>query len=111
MAVVTIAEMDGCQPLLSVDRADTGSFVVVGEIDAHTAPCLIDACDACVGDLVLDLSAVTFVDSSGLRSLLALRERAAANSAQLVLRDPATPVVRLLELAGLADHFVTESVS
>ena len=48
--------------------------------------------------LTLDLSAVTFIDLSGLASLLAVNRRAATLGGSLRLKDPSRPVTRLLEL-------------
>jgi anti-anti-sigma factor len=78
---------------------------VLGDLDAATAGTLDAAFDDVVGGgarrVVVDLAAVTFLDSTGLRSLL----RAAANleGAGGTLRcAPLSPQVRrVLELSGL----------
>lgn len=64
-----------------------------------------------VGDLVLDLSRMDFADSSGLRSLVRLREQMTAANRRLVLRDPSGPIRRLLNLAGFDGLFETEHAS
>lgn len=56
----------------------------------------------------IDLSAVTFCDSSGLRSLLDVQRRVDAAEATLVLRRPAPVVRRVLEVTGLLDSFGIE---
>lgn len=61
-----------------------------------------------VGDLVLDLSRMDFADSTGLRSLIRLREQTTAANRRLVLRDPSEPIRRLLDLAGFDGLFETE---
>jgi len=58
--------------------------------------------------LTLDLSAVTFIDLSGLASLLAVNRRAAALGGSLRLKDPSRSVTRLLELTRLTGEFETE---
>ena len=103
----------------SVERAelvltttrDGGAAVigVVGELDAYSAPSLEELAaglraDGC-NDLTLDLSQTTFVDSSGLRVLLALHTDLAESPGRLVLQDPSDPVSRLLSITGLTDHF------
>lgn len=55
--------------------------------------------------LILDLSAVQFMDSSGLRAVLHLqRELASEPGGELVLLDPTTPVRKVLTLTGLDRH-------
>jgi anti-anti-sigma factor len=44
---------------------------------------------------------VTFLDSSGLRALIAAHDRHDAASRRLVIKEPASPVVRVLEITGL----------
>jgi anti-anti-sigma factor len=54
------------------------------------------------GQLIeVHLSDVTFMDSAGIHTLLALRLRAGQAGAQLVVRDASAPVRRVLELTGL----------
>ena len=77
-----------------------------GEIDLQTADSLAGALRsqiaAGVGGIVLDLLEVPFMDSSGLKQLLAasneMRERF------VVVLAPESTVRRLLELAELADR-------
>lgn len=86
---------------------DADTLVLEGEIDAHTAPDLaaryveLPAGD---GDFVIDMSKVDFMDSSGLRVIIELHQRAEQASRRLVLRTPSQPVIRLIEVSGLNDH-------
>ncbi|MDI3317416.1 MAG: STAS domain-containing protein [Bacillota bacterium] len=77
-----------------------------GEMDLHTAPLFRERLEEAVErygvcDVVADLSAVTFIDSSGLGALLgrhrALRERGGA----LHLLAPGERLRSILDLAGL----------
>jgi anti-anti-sigma factor len=52
---------------------------------------------------------VSFIDSSGLRVLIELSERATALGARVVLASPSRSMARLIELTGLDDLFVVES--
>ncbi len=82
-----------------------------GEIDAHSAPELADHLGGCSGtdtDIVIDMSSVTFMDSSGLRVLIDLRQRIGTGPHELVLRSPSDSVLRLLKVAGLDDHFTLD---
>jgi anti-anti-sigma factor len=54
------------------------------------------------GDLELDLTDVTFIDSSAIR-LFAQLERSRDDGAHLILRSPQPQVERVLEVAGMAD--------
>lgn len=103
------------QPL-SIDVSHSGPDAVVtvaGEIDPHTAAPLTEALDGLAGTddlqrVVLDLSGVTFVDSSGLRVLLTARERFAERDIHFSLRAPSEPVRRLLEITDLLSRLDVE---
>lgn len=85
-------------------------LVLEGDIDSHTAPKL----DAAVlalgvdGDVVVDLSRVGFVDSSGLRVLVTAHTALVSQNQRLVLRSPSDAVVRLFEITGLIGHLHVE---
>ena len=55
--------------------------------------------------VVLDLSGVEFIDSTGLRVLLTCQRRAAESRTQLVLASPSEAVRRLLDVTKLTDRF------
>lgn len=94
---------------LRVERCP-GGIVLTGEIDAHTAArlrgALIPTLDS--GDLRVDLSGVTFIDSSGLRVVLEAHQRFHGDGCRLVLVAPSKPVARLIEVAGLVSHLHVE---
>jgi anti-sigma B factor antagonist len=82
-------------------------ITVSGELDGFTAESLRSAVGEAEGDVELDLEGVTFIDSSGLASII---------EAHLVLGDEgrrlriavASPVVqRLFVVAGLDGHLDT----
>jgi anti-anti-sigma factor len=56
------------------------------------------------GQLTVDLSRVTFMDSTGIRLLLQAREHAARRGASLVVVHGPDEVMRVLELVGLGDQ-------
>ncbi|MEX1104770.1 MAG: STAS domain-containing protein [Ilumatobacteraceae bacterium] len=88
-------------------QADDGVVIAVGEIDMVAGPQL----EALVlplerpGAVVIDLSAVTFLDSSGLRTLLKIARAAGERGDEVVLRSPSAEVDRLLELTGTREQF------
>jgi len=55
--------------------------------------------------LEIDLSAVSFMDSQGLKLLLRARDRAAGNGRRLLIVDPSPFVQRLIHIAGLTGTF------
>lgn len=57
------------------------------------------------GDLLVDLSEVTFMDASTIGALIAEHNRLWARSRSLLLRAPPPPAARVLDLCGLA-HLV-----
>ena len=74
-----------------------------GEIDAHTAPTLAAAMtELPTGLVTVDVSGVTFMDSSGLRVLLEAASRARDGGGDLVIAHPTPGIARLIEISGLA---------
>jgi anti-anti-sigma factor len=76
------------------------ALTVRGELDLSTAPALEKAADEIIGgsdgELVIDLTPTTFLDSSGARSLLTVsRQAAAADVALFVVCPRANRPVRL----------------
>lgn len=61
--------------------------------------------------LTVDLSAVTFMDSSGLGALIAINQAADELGATVVLQDPPRSVVRVLEMTATADAFTITSAT
>jgi anti-anti-sigma factor len=92
--------------LASVDIVADGGLLragVRGELDAASVPPvrarLVEALAAAETGLVLDLSAVTFMDSAAVELLFGLRERLAGRGMHLTLVVPAgTPIRRTLEV-------------
>jgi anti-sigma B factor antagonist len=96
---------------LTTTRDDTSVLVAVtGELDAYSTPSLEGLvgslqAEGCV-NFTLDLSQTTFIDSSGLRALLALHTRLSEGATGgLALQSPSGPVTRLLTITGLTQHF------
>jgi anti-sigma B factor antagonist len=83
---------------------------VTGEIDFAGAPAMQAQIAVACGRhdehrLVLDMSAVRFMDSSGLRVVLHVqRELAGAPGGGMVILGATEPVRRLLKLTGLERH-------
>lgn len=80
-----------------------------GELDAYAAPelqeRLADALEPGDGDVVVDLSDVTFLDSTILGLLAAGLRRAREQGNELRLVLPSGPARRIFELTGLEHAF------
>jgi anti-sigma B factor antagonist len=85
-------------------EAGTGRLSVIGELDIATKPQLEEAALAAiargVGELTIDLSQLSFMDSSGLSLLIILNERAGSEGWTLRLLKPAGPALTILTLTG-----------
>ena len=92
-----------------IDDGDCLRVRLEGEIDAETGILVQDAVarvdPARHQSIELDLSAVTFVDSSGIGALVQARRVADGAGVRIVLVDPSHPVVRVLALVGLEGFF------
>jgi anti-sigma B factor antagonist len=89
---------------LDITSAETG-LTLAGEIDAHTAPTLAEAIAACGHQhLQVDMAAVDFVDSSGLRVLIEAHQAAQAAGRKIQIANPSPAVSRLLEISGIDDY-------
>ena len=88
--------------------SETVTVTVAGELDLATAPQLRLALHrlvrAGVRNLLIDLSAVTFIDSTAL-SVLVATDRALPAGAALVLVGPSSAVLRTISVAGLDGVF------
>ncbi|MBO3747253.1 STAS domain-containing protein [Streptosporangiaceae bacterium NEAU-GS5] len=88
-------------------RSHSGAVVVAveGELDLFTAPFLRDEVrDAIKQDgstLVLDLTALSFMDSSGLSVLIEAWRLATSEGGGVALAAPQAPVARILRTTGL----------
>lgn len=89
-----------------VDLVDENHLVrVTGELDAFTVPDVRAALAEAAGrDVVLDLSGVTFIDSSGLAMIVEARHRLEGGHHRLVIGPRSEVVQRLLELSGVANR-------
>ncbi len=96
---------------ITADAGDATTFLLDGELDPHTSPMLqrrIDDESTAASKVVLDFSAVTFVDSAGLRVIADTHRRLSEGGGQLIVKTPSPGLTKLLSLTGLADHVTIE---
>lgn len=80
-------------------------FFLGGELDMATAPRLEEATEAAVragGPLLLDLSAISFLDSTGIRTFLTLARRL-GDKGCVLLHAPQEHVERVLNLVRITE--------
>ena len=85
---------------------DEQGLRLAGELDLATAPQLAEALlefASSEGELHLNVSELTFLDSSGLHVILALA-RSRGHDGPVVLLNPHTSITRTFEIAGVGDH-------
>ncbi|MFC9593863.1 STAS domain-containing protein [Streptomyces sp. NPDC056944] len=108
------AENDGGISISVRPNDDGAAFIVCGELDiesaTHLRTALLQAMEACVDGaaLTMDLSQVTFCDSTGLNELLRARRRALNEHRLLTITTASPQMTRLLEMTGAAVLFAGE---
>jgi len=111
-AVIEEEEAVGARPQISITMGASEALLEIsGELDmaleGEVAEAIERACsDVGAAAIAVDVTQVTFIDSSGLRSLV--RARMAATSRGITFRlicPESGPVPRLLELARLKGWF------
>ncbi len=78
---------------------------LAGELDFGTAPHLeavIDRLKVIPDHIIVDVSELTFIDSTGLRLLL---RASTMVEGRIWLRGPSRQILRLLEIAGMSPSF------
>jgi len=81
-------------------------IVVQGELDMSVAPGLSDAITSASGDgvtVLLDMSGVTFLDSSAIGALVASGREVTEAGGRLQVGPRSDIVTRVLEITGLAE--------
>lgn len=95
---------------LREERVDESTHVLAptGEVDVLTSPQLgrrlLRLADEGKTRVVVDLSGVTFIDSSGLGVLLNAVRHLRGRSGRLVLVCPTEPILRPFQVTGLVGH-------
>jgi len=89
--------------------AGTAIVTVTGEVDMFTSPDLRQALQQLTGDavprIVVDLGEVSFMDSSGIATLVQALKEARPFGGQVILAAPGETVLRVLRLSNLTSLF------
>ncbi|CCG41101.1 STAS domain-containing protein [Magnetospirillum molischianum] len=100
--------------ITSTQRNGFAAIVLEGDVDLSCSSALrkellertFERCD-----IVVDLSRVGYIDSSGIAGLVEAYQGARANGTRFILAAPSVPVLRVLRLARLDRVFtIVESV-
>ncbi|HEV7846670.1 MAG TPA: STAS domain-containing protein [Thermoleophilaceae bacterium] len=93
---------------LAVERSQSDGYAVLtvdGELDIATAPRMIAALNEALADmaapLVVDLTSVVFMDSTGLALLMNARRRAMRLGQGFAIVCPGGPIARVFEIADM----------
>ncbi len=94
--LVIDVESDGAQDL---------TLLLTGELDIASAGTLrgcLASIDRQCRNVTIDLTGLTFVDSTGISVLIEAHERCESEMRQLTLSNPSGHVTRVIELLGIA---------
>ena len=112
---MTTPEEKTLEPLELDHRQDADGREVVavrGEIDVATSPALREELYAIIDrgarTLVVDLSELGFIDSSGLGVLVATLKHIRERDGELILTGLDQPALRVFEITGLTELFTIE---
>jgi anti-sigma B factor antagonist len=102
------------QDTLSIDMTSVNDgaiavFALSGTLDIATSPtlraALMEAADRDNHEIVVDLSQLEFLDSTGLGALIGAHKRAAEHHGEVRLVAQEGQILRLLRITGLLDVF------
>ena len=99
---------------LSIDVTTAGDgaiqlFALGGTLDIATSPtlraALMEAADRDAHDIIVDLSQLEFLDSTGLGALIGAHKRSSEHGGSVRLVAQEGQILRLLRITGLLDVF------
>jgi anti-anti-sigma factor len=93
----------------SLDRSDTDTVVRVSQVEIDQATADVFAAELrpehAVGRrVIVDLSSVSFIASSGIEALVRRHQELQASGVEMVVTQVQPPVRRVIELLGLTDE-------
>lgn len=101
--------------MLAIETHPDGPIMAValsGELDAMAAPDLEARLDVLLashaGDVALDFSELTYLNSTGVRTLIRLDQRLKAEGHALSVKGVSSRILRILRYSGLDAYFSIE---
>jgi anti-anti-sigma factor len=95
------------QIVVSSAEGDVRIVALSGELDLEQAPFLSRALEELrangAGDVIVDLSELTFMDSSGISALVGAARSASADSGSLIVVSPTPTVKRVFDIVKLSE--------
>ncbi len=90
---------------LAIETVDARRISLQGDLDAHTASLLEERLDelGATAPVHLVMAEVTFMDSTGIRAIVAAHGQHADAESTLHIVAPSDAVLRILEITGLTD--------
>jgi anti-sigma B factor antagonist len=92
-----------------IQTDDRAVLRLTGELDVATAPRLREEIDSlterCVWTVSVDMSSLSFIDSSGMAALVAALKRLRAGGGELTLHSPNLSAMKVLAITGLDKLF------
>jgi anti-anti-sigma factor len=89
-------------------QGDRARLELIGELDLATAPRLAQAVEDLlareVQEVTIDLRQLAFLDSSGLRELIALRDKAVTEGWRLALVRPPQPALSVFQITRAEEN-------
>lgn len=94
---------------IETEEGEHGTSIrLSGELDSATADAVLDRVERAVAAdpprVILDLAALTFIDSAGLRAIIMLERLARERNVTTLVIPPPAPLLELLEVTGLTDR-------
>lgn len=93
------------------EHAEAYSVISVrGEVDLHTAPKVQYAIERAAKNeganrVVIDMSSITFIDSTALSMFARAKRSLEGESVALRIAEPSAPVERIFSVTGFRDYF------
>jgi anti-anti-sigma factor len=87
--------------------ATASGIAVTGEIDAFSAPALLGALESNVppvGDFIVDLAALDFIDGRGLATIVTFGDRLARSGRQLTITGASSMARRIWDICDFDAH-------
>lgn len=89
-------------------------LVLEGELDVASAPVLLETLEDAAHSgscksIGLDVSALSYIDSTGIGVLVTLEKRARASGITLSMSSPTEEFIKLLDVMGLREFFAFDA--